>query len=267
MSTRAVIARKTARGWTGRYHHNSGSPTDLGAELWRQVREEFKGDLGAMLSVLIDKHPAGWSSILGAKWEHAPGYTEDRHELRKKGRKRWGSIQKRAYRAQCFCHGDRKEEGYSFTKSQPNGDIEWAYVIDEAARTLTVLHGVGGKLNWFSCGTFALEGAEPAWEDVEYLPCRTNQEWCHHYKWVHDKTICRTCDGTRIQATSGHSTGFSLQQDHSDCVPVERLQEPVGSIYRSLPKLPQKNWHCYNPRLCEACGGTGKAVPAATQAV
>lgn len=267
MSTRSVIARKTARGWTGRYHHNSGSPTDLGAELWRQIREEFKGDLGAMLSVLIDQHPAGWSSIFGAKWEHAPGYTEDRVELRKKGRKRWGEIQQRAYRAQCFCHGDRKDEGWAITKSQAHGDLEWAYVIDEAARTLSVFHGVGGKLNWFPCGTFALGGQEPDWEMVEYLPCKTNPEWCHHKRWVHDKSLCRNCDGWRIDVFSGHSVGFSLQQDHRDCVPVEDLPEPIRAIYFRMPGTTKTNWHCYNPRMCQTCGGTGKVPGAVVQAV
>jgi len=266
MSTRAVIARKTARGWSGRYHHNSGSPTDLGAELWRQVSEEFKGDLVSMLAILIDQHPAGWSSIFGAKWEHAPGYTEDRHDLRKKGRKRWSAIQERAYRGQCFCHGDRKEEGFWITKSQPHGDLEWAYVIDPALRSLSVFYGVGGKLNWFDCGTFALDGQEPNWEEIRYLPCKTNPKWCHHYRWVHDKTLCRECDGWKIEARSGHSGGFRADCS-PDCVPVWRLQEPIRSIYLSMPNTTKNDWHVYRPRMCEACGGTGKVVPVAAQAI
>lgn len=260
MSTRAVIARKTARGWSGRYHHCDGYPTGLGAELWRQLRENFKGDLRAMLKILIDEHPAGWDSILGHDLSIQPGFTEDRHLLKRGGmvRKRWGGIRERIVRAQCFCHGDRNEEGWTITKSMPCSDREWGYVLDESARTMTVLFATGGKANWFDCGTLALDGQEPDWEDVEYLPCRTNPEkLCKHYRWVHDPTLCRDCDGTRIEARSGHSVGFNIACS-ADCVPVEHLREPVRSIYFSLPNTTKENWHCFRPRMCETCGGTGR---------
>ena len=65
MSTRSVIARvgKNEGEFSGRYIHWDGSPTTRGPLLWKMFHQEFKGDLSAMLVYLIDKHPAGWSSL------------------------------------------------------------------------------------------------------------------------------------------------------------------------------------------------------------
>jgi hypothetical protein len=73
MSTRSVIARATPTGFKGRYHHWDGYPEGLGATLFQIHREVFSGDTGAMLKTLLDKHPAGWSTINGADWSLKPG--------------------------------------------------------------------------------------------------------------------------------------------------------------------------------------------------
>lgn len=60
MSTRSVIAEKTADGFAGVYHHFDGYPTGLGEKVWAMVKEH-----GAQKFVdeYITKHKGGWSSI------------------------------------------------------------------------------------------------------------------------------------------------------------------------------------------------------------
>ena len=65
MSTRAVIARKTATGFQGVYHHSDGYPSWLGVMLFHLRRDRFAGNTAAMLQLLIDGHPNGWSSVPG----------------------------------------------------------------------------------------------------------------------------------------------------------------------------------------------------------
>jgi DNA-directed RNA polymerase subunit N (RpoN/RPB10) len=93
VSTRAGIARwtdKTKKEWAGRYHHWDGYPSGLGATLYQLVRSKTLGDLSTTLRVLIDDHPAGWSTINGADWGKRPGY-EDSAKARctSCGRKAW----------------------------------------------------------------------------------------------------------------------------------------------------------------------------------
>jgi len=66
MSTPAAIARwtnRTSHEWAGRYHHWDSYPSALGATLFDLVRHRTLGDLATTLRVLIDDHPAGWSTI------------------------------------------------------------------------------------------------------------------------------------------------------------------------------------------------------------
>ena len=78
MSTRSVIARKKDQGFAGVYHHWDGYPSGVGATLWRIYREYFDCDTDAMLRVLIDAHPAGWSTI-NEDWTLPPGPAPDRN--------------------------------------------------------------------------------------------------------------------------------------------------------------------------------------------
>jgi len=64
MSTRSVIARKTGEGrFRGVYHHWDGYPSGVGQTLFNMYHERFLGDVQSMLLFLIDRHPAGWSTI------------------------------------------------------------------------------------------------------------------------------------------------------------------------------------------------------------
>ena len=80
MSTRSVIARKTASGFTGIYHHWDGYPAGLGSTLFRIHRGVFNGNTNRMLEYLIDNHPCGWSTINSADWTLPAGPKPD-HNL------------------------------------------------------------------------------------------------------------------------------------------------------------------------------------------
>jgi len=127
MATRGMIARKkTDYNFEGRYHHWDSYPEGLGETLCKLYQGHFKRDVATMLHVLIDEHPAGWSTIVDRDFTREPGF-------------RAGPDDDRG-QPQCYCHGARHEESYLYT-SLPAGwtDIEYAYVIDENA-VMTVYH-------------------------------------------------------------------------------------------------------------------------------
>jgi hypothetical protein len=110
MSTRGIIARTTGHEgqFAGRYLHWDNYPTNRGPQLWRMLHDEFKNNVEKMLVYLIDKHPAGWSTL-----DNAP-------ETGKR---------------ECYCHPKRKrdaEKGFLFTHETfargDNGGAEWLYV-------------------------------------------------------------------------------------------------------------------------------------------
>jgi len=172
MSTRAAIGRTHGDGFLGVYHHWDGYPTGLGAALWELQRSQFGGDLAQMLRVLIDEHPAGWSTINGADFSLQPGFAE-------------GPVDDR--RPQCYCHGHRHEEPQPVTEQDDLG-MEWAYVFDAPANTMAMLervrptggHAVGmfGTLGvgrdtgeredrWALRWAGRLDGEEPDWGFLE----------------------------------------------------------------------------------------------------
>ena len=155
MGTRCVIAETHGKSWRGRYHHWDGYPTAVGKTLWDLYHGHFKKDLKAMLKVLLEDHPAGWSSI-NADWNKPIGYPPPKTSL--------GSEEKNG--PACYCHGDRTEEGTSYITQGEDAGQEWLYVIDAKKKTLTVHKcGYGKK----ELGTFRLSGKEPDWKKLEKL--------------------------------------------------------------------------------------------------
>lgn len=89
MSTRAAIARPSGDGFQGRYHHWDGYPDGLGQTLYELAQTNrnraqldldptpWDGDVEKMLEVLIDQHPAGWSTINGKDMRRTPGFSDD----------------------------------------------------------------------------------------------------------------------------------------------------------------------------------------------
>ena len=154
MSTRSCIARRKGDGFEGVYHHWDGYPTGLGATLWGLAQEK---DSGLLLEELINKHPAGWSTINGG-----------------------------LEGAECYCHS-RNEPDQIVTQEDDLG-MEWAYVFDKEANTMAVLerirsngnHAIGmfgtlgedpetGKRDdaWTIRWVGRVDGPEPNWEELE----------------------------------------------------------------------------------------------------
>lgn len=131
MSTRGAIAVPTDTGWQGRYHHSDAYPTRLGRELFALYHNAFAGDHAAMARVLIDDHPAGWSTVI-ATYFPRPFDREafDRAGYRGVMSDEWGLY------PECYCHGQRDEAEQTLTCRCPDDTtgcgpelIEWAYVI------------------------------------------------------------------------------------------------------------------------------------------
>jgi hypothetical protein len=181
MSTRSVIARvgEHEGEFAGVYHHSDGYPTGLGAYLWNFLHGYFHGDLAAMLRVLIDEHPAGWSCIVGKDFSLKPGYTWQRAA---KDGSDFGVYSRRPdyRRPQCFCHGDRHEEPYTFTHEDlkdNNAGLEWLWIFDEKENRMYVRDlSHGEELIVY------LDKEEPIWPELE---CGQDYSRCSHYASFH----------------------------------------------------------------------------------
>jgi hypothetical protein len=198
MSTRACIARKTGpTTFQGVYHHWDGYPTALGATLWKLYRGHFKRDLEGMLTFLIEKHPAGWSTINNADFALPAGFQEAKYQTKRNGDNDYskpiphGPI--------CYCHGGRHEEASPVTEKDDCG-MEWAYVFNIEEKLMHVLERVftdnavstgganlGGKhmVGMFGCGApghqrwqeiavIALDGPKPDWKSLRRLELTSN---------------------------------------------------------------------------------------------
>jgi len=120
MATRGIIAEPHGDSWWGVYHHWDSYPGGLGRELWHLYQDRYHGDIGAMRTELVHAHRGGWSTIVGANWEHEPGFVE------------YGNAAAPPDRPQCYCHGDRHEGPFPLRVSGgDNGDIEYIYVLCE----------------------------------------------------------------------------------------------------------------------------------------
>jgi hypothetical protein len=198
MSTRSCIARSTGEGtFQGVYHQWDGYPSQLGATLFRVYRQHFKQDLDAMLMFLIEKHPAGWSTINNADFTLPAGFQEAKYQKKRNGDHDYsnpiplGPI--------CYCHGGRHEEALPVTEADDCG-MEWAYVFDVEKKLMHVLervytentvsmagnnlggkHMVGiagcgapGHQCWQDIATIDLDGPEPDWEALNSLQSTSN---------------------------------------------------------------------------------------------
>lgn len=169
MGTRGAIARKDDTGFEGVYHHWDSNPTGLGETLYGLYHGHFKQDLESMLEVLIDQHPAGWSTINGKNFELPSGFGGADPDSPK-----------------CYCHGKRSEEGWRVTAENAAGSgIEYAYVFDVEHNMMGILStyierdgvdvkmigmfGMGDPLaTWKPMAIINLEHEEPDWEKIGY---------------------------------------------------------------------------------------------------
>jgi len=183
MSTRSCIARLTSNPgkkikFKGVYHHWDGYPQGLGSTLFQLRNGHFKGDTNAMLKVLIDQHPAGWSNINNADFSLVPGYMElnTKHDFKDE------DYQKTPH---CFCHGERSEPGCKINqKNASNSGCEYVYAFTPNGKTMVVLSsycedgkkmigmfGCGDpKAEWKVIGEVNLDGTEPTEEGWGEVP-------------------------------------------------------------------------------------------------
>ena len=135
MSTRATIARTTeGNAFRGRYNHFDGYPSGVGMGIIRAIGHY---GLNRAKQILLDEHPAGWSNVATCDWSKEIGYVEDLYA-------------KDQDRPQCYCHGDRNEEGWMVDSvaDADNMSIEWAYFFNDADDTLKVYEHNDSKWEW-----------------------------------------------------------------------------------------------------------------------
>lgn len=151
MSTRGAIVRVTGDNtFTGVYHHWDSYPDGLGKTLWDLYHGHFNKNIDAMLKVLIDEHPAGWSTINNKDFNYPAGFNEQDKD----------STPERNNRPLCYCHGDRHEYASVVNeKNIRNSWVEYAYafkdthmiIYSNASDGLTLLDDID------------LNGKEPDW--------------------------------------------------------------------------------------------------------
>ncbi|KKN86984.1 hypothetical protein LCGC14_0262530 [marine sediment metagenome] len=171
MSTRGAIVRVFGDGFKGVYHHWDSYPEGLGQTLWELFHEQFGQDVERMLKFLIDEHPAGWSTLNGADFSMMPGYVE-------LGRKIDSPDERRG--PECYCHGDRSEEGNEVTEKDAAGiGVEWVYAFrdtvmivlssyNEDGHKMIGMFGMGNEnARWRIVTQIDLLGEEPDWEMIK----------------------------------------------------------------------------------------------------
>jgi len=202
MSTRGCIAERKGDHWEGVYQHSDSYPTWLGKTIWKTIHEKYKGDAQKFINFAIHKHDGGWSSFPEICYCHG------------KFAKRDGTKpgQKEGVIRGCECN-NKPYKSSNKDKDNPRCDplfIEWIYVLDPIYQKMAIFYHKGEhekencKLeNHYNCNyvyrhhlasVIDLMGEEPDWKVVE---CGEDLERCHHYKWYHDPTICKKCDGDK----------------------------------------------------------------------
>lgn len=128
MATRGCIARRTGEhSFAGIYHHWDSYPSGLGKTLFGLYNGFFQRDLDAMLRMLLDEHPAGWSTINGADFSLPAGYVNDPIDR---------ISDEVATGPRCYCHGDRHEtsDGHVTEKNADETGCEYVYILDAQER-------------------------------------------------------------------------------------------------------------------------------------
>ncbi len=154
MATRGAIFRKDEDGMVGRYHHWDSYPAGLGRTLYHWYGK-FDGDLRRMMEYLIDRHPAGWSTIVDREPFAPVGYG-----LGGRG-------------PECYCHGARRDDELEFRSlaDAAESGARWAYVIDVSDGTMEIWKWVwredAGR--WRKVTDVRLGCREPDWDALERL--------------------------------------------------------------------------------------------------
>jgi len=155
VSTRSVIARWThGDDWRGVYCHWDGYPSGVGATLWRIYRAPFGCNLSAMLKLLIDDHPEGWSAIVNCDFALQPTWT-DTYAAPNVEAQLALERYPQAYKY-------RGETEPMLSTRRDDTWCEWAYVFSEDYCTMTIQKRV--YVAWCDVDVLNLDGLEPDWE-------------------------------------------------------------------------------------------------------
>jgi hypothetical protein len=166
-----MIARPTRDGGIeGRYNHYDSYPSGLGKTLWAAFHGHFASEpnhgkrAAAMQRFFIDDHPAGWSSLVGADFSLAPGFSNSYD---------WNNEPRQP---QCYCDGDRSEDEtplfHCLGGERCDGDgcdpidIEWAYVIDGIALDVYGSRRTDEGWRHILIASIKWDGPEPDWKAV-----------------------------------------------------------------------------------------------------
>ncbi len=297
MSTRGVIARLTNASppqFAGRYNHWDSYPSGLGNTLWALYHGHFNRDLDALLRVLLDEHPAGWSTINGADFNLLPGFTE------LSNRNDEANDEARGIRPTCYCHGDRTEEAWEVTQTNASGSgCEWAYAFAPGAQpqhdvmvVLSSYRSSGQKMLgffgqgdpqavWAPVAVVALQGQEPDWDKLdEALPLDPLFDTNMFERGTHGQTLVRRDEGrpaiyvVRLPQGGPHYVSIvredGEQRYYCTCSPEEDAPSPdcihAQALHRYLEErhqvacLRQQNGLQYEGRRIVSESGDGVAV-------
>lgn len=165
MSTRGCIARLTGKApirFEGVYHHWDSYPSGLGRMLYTLWNQDFQRDTQAMLRELIDVHGAGWSTIIGGRFNGGQNDTD------------------KSKAPSCYCHGGRNERKWKVTeRNASSSGIEYVYAFDgctmivlgsyiEDGQKMIGMFGCGDPdASWRILAEINLLGREPDWEALD----------------------------------------------------------------------------------------------------
>lgn len=251
MSTRGCIAERIGNHWRGVYQHSDSYPTWLGPKIWDILHDTFKGDIRAFLDFTIKEHDGGWSRFPNICYCH--GHFAERDGT-KPGEEK-GIIKG------CECN---RKPYRSDSNDGPICDplfIEWVYILDPKFKKMAILSHIREDLGKDNClykhqfiRTVSLNEEEPYWQDIE---CGENLERCTHYKWYHDNSICKRCDGLGLWSSGGHSAKFCFH--NNDCISINKIPKNIKN--KLFSRENNNDWHINKSDtkwVCDQCKGTGK---------
>lgn len=161
----------------GVYHHWDSYPSGLGRALFRIKNERFRIGVEPMLKMLIDEHPAGWSTVVDKRFDPSPG--AGCMETPKDDEPR------------CYCHGTRHEQGWAVTHDNASASgVEYAYVFDgskmlvvgsycrDGAKMIGMFGSGDENAQWAVIAEVDLDGKEPDWDALDQASPIVTQEPC-----------------------------------------------------------------------------------------
>ena len=140
--------RRVNNGLEGRYHNWDSYPSGLGEALYN-LYYTYNRDLSLLCKVLIDEHPAGWSTIVNRDFSLEPGFIT--------------IPDKENQQPLCYCHGDHPEKAVLWTEKDLPADLEYVYTFDEG-EILVIMDAHLREL-----ARVSLRDAPPDWKALDKL--------------------------------------------------------------------------------------------------